>query len=166
MNVANTKFLFLVLLVIMQTACSSSIKKNLAIGAAAGALGGYIYGQNKSENKDTYSSYYSAIGATIGVATTVFLKDPDKENQELKAETEKLKSELSQFQDTHILHEMPGTLSSKIPTKYKNLIQPGEWKVSAIDQWIEDGENRIIHQDKIMELTPPTLKPNSNRGKK
>ena len=39
------------------------------------------------------------------------------------------------------------------------MINPGEWKIYALDQWIEAGENQLIHQDKIMELIPPSLVP-------
>ena len=39
------------------------------------------------------------------------------------------------------------------------MINPGEWKIYALDQWIEDSENKLIHQDKMMELIPPSLIP-------
>ena len=76
----------------------------------------------------------------------------DKENQKLKTEMERIYHPSLKFETT-------GMMNSKIPEKYKSMINPGEWKIYALDQWIEAGENQLIHQDKMMELIPPSLVP-------
>lgn len=129
--------------------------RDMAIGAAIGALAA----QQKSENKHAYSAMYSGIGAALGAVISINLNDPDSENVKLRNQVAKFEADLEASLRPKLEFSSSGMMNSKVPDKYKNMINPGEWRVYRLDQWIEDGENRLIHQDKMMELIPPTLKP-------
>ncbi len=128
----------------------------------AGVVGGLI-GQTENQFKSTHSQLYASSGAALAGALTVHFEAPDEKIEKLQLELKALRAEVVPSGESKILHSGPGTFNSNIPTKYKKLINPGEWKVSEIDQWVEDGENRLIHQDKVMELTPPSLSPLGGR---
>lgn len=129
--------------------------QNMAIAAAAG----FAIGQTSSEAKNNYSLMYAGLAATGAGVATLYYSNIDDENKKLKEETKKLKEDLDQLLAPRLEKTTPGTMAAKIPEKFRSLVSPGEWRLYAVDQWIEDGENRLIHQDKIMELVPPSLTP-------
>lgn len=141
-------------------ACATTTKGKVAEWTVLGGLAGGAYGSSRPEYKDQNAVMYGAVGAAIGALAAVYYHDPDKQTEQLRLENAKLKKDLDAFSEPKVLVETPATFNSRIPEKYKRLINPGEWRVAEIDQWIEDGENRLIHQDKVMELIPPSLKPN------
>lgn len=158
-----TRFIFVFLLFLSATAKSAftsrqKVYQNMALAGSAGVL----YGILQPENRNTYGLLYGSLGSALAAVITLYYLNPDLETKELANENRRLKASLDQFQNPKVLYTTPGTFHSKIPEKYRKLVQPGEWRVSEIDQWIEEGENRIIHQDKIMELVPPSLIPNNN----
>ena len=102
---------------------------------------------------------YGSVGLAAGALVSTLLFDPDQKIESLNQENQKLKSEIDQINNPLPEFSSTAFLNSKIPDKYKNLISPGEWRVYKLDQWVEDGENRMLHQDKMMELIPPTFSP-------
>lgn len=145
---------------VLTSACASSQKGKIIQWAAAGGAIGGTYGSSRTDYQDKNAMMYGAVGAAIGALAGLYYHDPDKHSENLVLENQKLKKDLELIQTPKVLVETPATFNTKIPEKYKKLINPGEWRISEIDQWIEESENRLIHQDKIMELIPPTLNPN------
>ncbi len=141
------------------TGCATSFKAQLLQTMAATAAIGAVYGLSKPENKTPNAVMWGALGATSGALITVLTHDPDKEAERQRREAERLREELSLLNSPKLEKQTSGLFGSKVPEKYRHLINPGEWNVSRIDQWIEEDENRLVHQDLVMELTPPTLKP-------
>lgn len=139
--------------------CATSQKGKILEWTAIGATLGGAYGASRPDYQDKNSMMFGALGAVAGAIAGLYYHDPDKQSEKLVLENQKLKRELDLIQSPNVLIETPATFNAKIPDKYKKLINPGEWKISEIDQWIEDSENRLIHQDKIMELIPPSLNP-------
>jgi len=141
-----------------------TIMRNIIVGVAAG----YVVGNLRKENSKAYGLLYGGIAGTAAGLATAYLASSDSENERLLAENKKLKTDLEKVYSPELVHAGTGMMNAKVPEKYKAMINPGEWKIYAYDQWIEDGENRLIHQDKIMELTPPSLVPvivpNVNKG--
>lgn len=152
------------LALLANTSCATSQKGKIIEWSTVGAVIGGTYGASRTDYQDKNAMMYGALGAAVGAIAGLYYHDPDKQVESLTLENQKLKKELDMFQSPQVLIETPATFNSKIPLKYKKLINPGEWRVSEIDQWIEDSENRLIHQDKIMDLIPPSLNPN-NQGK-
>ena len=155
MNVFNSLVLSFMFFSCATNSTREKIIKNMLIGAAAG----YAVGQLKSENKTGYSLLYAgAISSVVGVGS-VWYSDLDDDSERLKKENLKLKTDLDRIFQPSLKFETTGMMNSKVPEKYKSMINPGEWKIYALDQWIEAGENQLIHQDKMMELIPPSLVP-------
>ncbi len=126
--------------------------------ALAGSAG-VAYGYSQSDYKGTQAALYGSLAAAIAAVTTLYFEDPDKEEIKLRNEVKSLKAKLDQINEPKLIGMQPAIIGARIPEKYKSLIQPGEWRVYEMDEWVEESENRIIHQDKVMELVPPSLNP-------
>lgn len=152
------KFSYLISISLISSCASTpreAIMRNIIVGAATG----YVIGSQRKDNSKAYGFLYAGLaGSTAGLATA-YLASDDSESGRLRADNKKLKSELDKIYSPTLVHAENGMMSAKVPEKYKAMINPGEWKIYAYDQWVEDGENRLIHQDKIMELIPPSLSP-------
>lgn len=154
------------LALLFNASCATSQKGKIVEGAIIGAVIGGAYGASRPDYQDKNAMMFGAMGAAIGAVALAYHLDPDKHSEQLKAENTKLKKELDLISNPKVIFESPATFNSKIPDKYKKLVNPGEWRISEIDQWLEEGENRLIHQDKIMELIPPSLQPNQQGDQK
>lgn len=144
---------------LLTTGCATSQKGKIAEWSVIGASLGGAYGFSKNDYKNQNAALFSALGALTGIAASLYFHDPDKKIDQLEIENTNFKRDLEVLQSPKVIIESPATFNTKIPDKYKKLINPGEWRVTEIDQWSEESENRLIHQDKIMELIPPTLNP-------
>lgn len=149
--------------------CATTPREKIMQNIIVGVVTGFAVGSQRKDNSKAFGLLYGGMaGATAGLATA-YLSNDDSENERLFAENKKLKTDLEKVYSPSLVYEGNGMMNAKVPEKYKAMIQPGEWKIYAYDQWVEDGENRLIHQDKIMELTPPSLVPvtlpNINKGK-
>lgn len=149
----------MIFITFLTSACSSMsykerVWRNMAIAGAAGVL----VGQSRSEYKSTYSTMYGGVAAATAAALTVYFDDSDKQVERLKAEIRMLSGSADAFEKAQMTHQSPATFGAKVPEKYRGLINPGEWRVYQIDRWREDGENRLVHESAVMELSPPSLR--------
>lgn len=138
--------------------CANTPKNTLVTNVIIGVAAGYAIGSMNKNNSVAFGLLYGGMGGTAAALGTAYLSDFDKDSKRLASENEKLRKDLEAITAPKTVYQSPAMFNSKVPDKYKRLIQPGEWRISEIDQWIEESENRIIHQDKIMELIPPSLK--------
>lgn len=155
-----------VILALICAGCAGTQKRQILQSMAIGGTAGAVYGLSKTENRDAYALMWAGIGAAAGAVASIYLNDPDHEIEKMRAETARLKDEMDRMSSPKIEAQTSAFFGSKVPEKYRALINPGEWRVSKIDQWIEDDENRLIHQDLVMELVPPTLNPVSRSTNK
>lgn len=155
------KKISLLSMVIALCSCANTPKNNLVTNVLIGVAAGYAIGSMNKNNSVAFGLLYGGVGGTAAALGTAYLTDFDRDNKRLSSENEKLRKDLEAITSPKTIYQSPAMFSSKVPDKYKRLIQPGEWRISEIDQWIEDSENRIIHQDKIMDLIPPSLKTNN-----
>lgn len=123
------------------------------------ATTGGVYGYSQTNNKAAMAVLNASLAAAIVGAATLYFENPDKEEIRLRNEVESLKSKLDEFSSPKVAYQSSATFGAKLPSKYRGLVNPGEYKVYELDTWIEDGENRLVHQDKAIELIPPTLSP-------
>lgn len=144
------------------SSCASTPKNKLVTNVLIGVAAGYAIGSMNKNNSVAFGLLYGGMGGTAAALGTAYLTDFDRDNKRLASENEKLRKDLEAITAPKTVYQSPAMFNSKVPDKYKQLIQPGEWRISEIDQWVEESENRIIHQDKIMELIPPSLKTNTN----
>lgn len=152
------KKISLVMMPLAFTSCASSTKNTLVTNVLVGVAAGYAIGSMNKNNSVAFGLLYGGMGGTAAALGTAYFSDLDKDSKRLAAENEKLRKDLEAVTSPKTVYLSPAMFNSKVPDKYKRLIQPGEWRISEIDQWVEESENRIIHQDKIMELIPPSLK--------
>lgn len=155
------KLLCLSLASILAGCSNLKTKEKVVVNSFAAGAAGYKFGEQKETNKNSNALLYGSIFALGASIASVYFYDPDVEKEKYRAESEELKKKLDQFQNPRLVVETNSFQTGKVPLKYKNMIEPGSWKIYEIDEWVEDGENRMIHQDKLMELTPPLLKPNN-----
>lgn len=134
--------------------------QTMAVASAAGIAYGLSRPSQKQENALLFGGISAAAAGTFGM----YVWDAEQEVTRLRDENLRLTEELGLIKSPHTLAEVPATFNAKIPAKYRSLVQPGSWRVSEIDQWVEDGENRLIHQGLIMELIPPSLNPSHSTG--
>ncbi|WP_413942690.1 hypothetical protein [Bdellovibrio sp. HCB-162] len=139
--------------------CAHTVKEKVFQNMLIAGAAGVAVGQSREEYKGTYSVMYGGIAAATASALTLYFNDPDKENQRLRDEAALLRKQMDSFTEPKLTGVTPATFGAKVPDKYKGMINPGEWRIYEIDRWVEDAENRMIHQDKVMELIPPTLSP-------
>lgn len=165
MNAISKIFLILPAVTLMSCTTNSTRERIVRDMLIAGTVGAAI-GYQKDSNQLANATMYAAVTASSVALVDLYLLDPDKEAEKLRQENTKLKNQLDLISNPKVVFETPATFNSKIPDRYKRLINPGEWKIAEIDTWVDDGDNRLIHQDKIMELIPPTLKPNPLGGSK
>lgn len=141
------------------TGCASSPRTKIYQAMAAGALTGALYGLSKTSDQEAYALMWSGVGASVAGAVAVHYFSSDADVDHLQAETQRLQSELDRINSPRVEVKSSAFFGGKVPEKYQALINPGEWRVSRIDQWIEDDDNRLVHQDLVMDLTPPSLNP-------
>lgn len=146
-------------IIVFTTGCTSTFKNKTYQSMAIGSALGILYGSSKPKDQGAYATMYGALGAASGAVYSTIVNDPDAELDKSKTEITALKRELDEMSSPKVEKQTTALFGNRVPDKYKALINPGEWRVSKLDQWIEDDENRLIHQDLIMELTPPTLVP-------
>lgn len=137
------------------TTPTEKVYRNMLVAASLGVLAG----QSQPEYKNTHSTMYGGVAASIAGALTLYIENPDKETKKLRDEIVLLTNNQNQFEKGKVVNRGDAIFDAKIPEKYRSLVNPGEWKVYEIDQWQEEGENRLIHRDRVMELSPPSLVP-------
>lgn len=155
---------FVAFTIILFTGCASTNRvKTLQSMAVAGALGA-AYGLSRPTYPEQNAALFGGLAAAVTGAVGLLIWDSDSEAMRLRSEAQALSEELDRVRAPRRILESPATFGAKIPAKYRSLVQPGSWRVSEIDQWVEDGENRLIHQGLVMELIPPSLNPSHSTG--
>lgn len=157
MNYKTLVFLFS--FVFLLTSCATTARDKIFQSMIVAGTTGIIYGLTKDRNRNMNAAMYGGVSAAVAGATTLYLNDPDKENQKLREEIKLLTGNMDKFEQGKLTNQGPATFGAKVPEKYKAMINPGEWRIYETDSWHEDGENRLIHQDRVMELIPPSLIP-------
>lgn len=177
---ANNRFLFLLLAVASVSSCAtnsfrSKIYRNMLVASAAGLA----MGQQKEENKVGYSMAYAGTLAAVAAIASIEYYDPDKELEKRTGVSKDIARSLESAlgrktkglsysdDDEEIVmrkfREKSGQSLKNfnaLPLKYKNLITPGEWKISQIDEWEQVDDYTFVHKTELFEVTPPEVKIN------
>lgn len=156
--------LVLILSICLLSGCATTNRGKTLQAMAAAGIAGAFYGVSRPEAKTQNAALYGGVAAAGAGVFGLYQWDSETEAERLRKEAVSAMDELARLRAPKRIVESPATFGAKIPDKYRSLIQPGAWRVSEIDQWVEDGENRLIHQDLIMELIPPSLNPNRTKG--
>lgn len=156
---SNLRKLFVAFSLLSLTACSGTPREKTLSLMLSGVAMGAAYGASRPEMKRENAFIFGGSLGLVGAATGLYLFGDDVRLTQMEKERDYIKMELEKKSKGTLIKELPATFSAKIPKQYLPLVRPGSWRVMEIDEWVEDGENRLIHQDKIMELVPPSLVP-------
>ncbi len=134
-------------------------EKSLALIGAA-VLTGYSLGTSNTptgESQSTHGLLWAGVAGTVaGVSSPYLLKDDLESNSE---EVDSLKNKIKILENkTPTKNGVNAFLEKPLPKEFSNLIRPGGWKIYAIDEWVKDGEERLVHQDKMLEIQLPEIK--------
>lgn len=162
--------LFFILL--FASGCATTNRSKTLFFAAGIGLGSAAAGAMaapKNERPEMHALYFGAIGAAVAAASGLFIFDEQKRSSELARENEVIKKALSAMRDDGsteptLLYETQAPIGKEIPVEYQSLVKRGGWSVYRLNQWVTQGENVLIHQDRMMKLIPPQLTPKSESG--
>lgn len=123
--------------------------------ASAGFLSGLAIGAANTpqdEKKELHSMYWGSIFGLTAAVIGNFIYDDNKDLSYLKQENAKLKSDLELFQNGNkvLLEQGQGQFKNQPQLIGKK----ANWKVYQIDKWNKEGDNKLLHQDKMIEITP------------
>jgi len=134
------------------------------VGAAAAAAG-YAVAPNDTR-PEMSAAYFGAVGAAVAGAAGLFIFDEQRRADELERESNVMRKELAAFRDEggpskepQLLYETSAPFGKEIPAEYQGLVRPGHWSVYRLNQWVNQGEGTVIHQDRMVKLVPPQLTP-------
>lgn len=120
---------------------------SFAVGAAAGAATA-----PKDERQDMHAAYW---GGLLGVAAAIagnYIYSDESHAEKVTLENEKLRAQLDLIQNSNKVLVKQGKGKFKGPDSFKS--GDSTWKLYQTDQWVKDGEYRMFHQDKMIEIAP------------
>ena len=143
--------------------CATNRAKALWTGAIIGSIGATVGALTapKNENPTGHAVLWGGVGAAAGVTAGMFLFDEQKRSDELARQNEVLQKSLSGLSghdpNEKLLFESNAAFEKAVPQEYRHLVRPGQWSVYQLDSWTLQGENTLVHQDKMIRLLPPEL---------
>lgn len=144
--------------------CSTTSNRQKTLALTAVAVGaGYVIGQQKQSNKDANSLLYAGILGTTAAVAGMYIFDEEKKSEELRAENLRLKTQLDDFEhatgDSSKFSYNSIFTNSDVPEEVKNLIKPGQVKTYKLNQWVREGNNRLVLKTDVIEFIEPKLIP-------
>lgn len=161
----------LILLTQINTGCATmsnrtkTILSMIGVGVVAGTIAANI--APKDENPVAHAAVWGGGAAAVTGVAGMYIFDEQKKREELDRKLEITQKELSAFRNesetngTPVEVESESGLSRDLPTEYKGLVRPGKWSIYKISNWVSQGENSLVHQDKILRIDPPQFQPSN-----
>jgi len=145
--------------------CATNRAKALWTGVLLGSVGATVGALTapQNENPTGHAVLWGGAGAAAGLAAGMFLFDEQKRSDELTRQNDVLKKSLSGLSGgdatsgEKVLFESDNSFEKAVPKEYRHLVRPGQWSVYQLDTWTLQGENTLVHQDKMIRLLPPEL---------
>lgn len=149
--------LFLILLTLVLTSCSTARKTRVAWTSGAFVVGAAVGGASAPENErpELHSLYWAGLlGVTAALLGEVFFSD-EEANEKLRLENDKLRTEMELINSANrvLLKEGKGYFKN---SKGEEVFPSGKarWRLYQVDRWVKDGPNRLYHQDRAVEILP------------
>ena len=143
----------IVLICFMMNACATDTKSRLlttAVATAVGAAIGYTTAPS-DERPELHALYWAGLtGVAASVAANFYFND-ERDHEVLTAENEKLKAQMDVIQNgsSILLKDTTGPADKKYFSSGKARL-----RLYKVDQWVDDGPNKKVHQDQIIEVSP------------
>ncbi len=155
-------------LIMLNTGCAtmSNRTKTIVTAVGVGLVAGTIAANMapKDENPMAHAAVWGGA-ATAGTAVAgLFLFDEQARSKEFERKLVVAESELAIFRgesstDQQVIYDSDSALGRELPSEYRSLVRPGKWSLYRTNQWISQGENVLVHQDKILKIEPPQFQP-------
>lgn len=147
------------------TSCSTNRGKTLlGMGVAAlagGTLGALTAPQN--ERAEGHALMWAGLSSGTAGALGLFVFDEEAKSNELHRQNDVLMKSLNALNGEgddpsgQLVYESNSPFGKDVPSEYRGLVKPGRWSVYKLNRWTVNGENTLIHQDKMIQLEPPTF---------
>lgn len=156
--------LILLLLLINCTGCSTMSHKHKTLSYMAGAFaGGAAVGAStahEDDNKNMHGVLWGSAAAAVVGAIMAYTYDESSELKAREFKIREMEARLSDFRHNTVVKSSDGTtdyMEAKLPKDYRHLVKPGKWKLYKIDEWKKTPEGELVHQDKLLEISPATV---------
>jgi hypothetical protein len=153
----------LLLLSLSGCATMSSRTKTILSMIGVGVVAGTV-DANIGENRGSFNSHSMAVGlgaaAITGVGAMYYFKEEER-RIEAERQLEVAKKEISSLRGEDSGAEAGQELNREfglrrdLPPEYRGLVQPGSWTLYRTNTWVAQGENTLVHQDRILRIDPP-----------
>jgi len=161
---SKTSQFLLISLCLIATSCASTNRaKSIYLTGGAFALGGAAGAitSPRGESALMHGTLWGGLAAGISSIASLFIFDSEKENKELKETNNKLVEEIGSFNklsapEIEAANEIG--FGKPLPQGLREIVKPGKWRLYKLDQWIDAGDNSMIHQDRMIEIMPAVLK--------
>lgn len=135
-------------------------------GIAAGTIGGI------SAPHDEIPWAHAALwaggsAAVVGMAGP-FVFDEQARSHEYERQLNVAKQEIEAIRwgggasEEKLIYESSGTQDKAIPDELKKLLSPGWVRVYQTSHWVKQGDDSLVHQDKVIRIKKPQLIPNND----
>lgn len=145
----------IVFLLFSMLSCATTNQSKRLELAGTGFLSGLAIGAANTpqdEKKELHAMYWGSVFGLTAAIIGNFIYDDNKDLSYLKQENAKLKSDLELFQNGNkvLLEQGQGQFKNQPQLVGKK----ANWKVYQIDKWSKESDNKLLHQDKMIEITP------------
>lgn len=142
------------LVFIVLCGCATHQKSRLAMTVSAFAIGATAGAATapKDERQDMHAAYW---GGLLGVAAAIagnYIYSDESQTEKMALENEKLQAQLDLIQNANKALVKQGKGKFKGPDAFQS--GDSTWKLYQTNQWVKDGEYRMYHQDKMIEIVP------------
>ena len=116
------------------------------------------------ENPGTIGFLWGGSSAALAGAISLYVFDEqhrseifEKQLNASQKEVDVLRGEGDGRSPAPIFDSESG-LERQLPKEYQGLVQPGKWSIYKINSWVSQGDNTLVHQDKMVRIIPPQFK--------
>jgi hypothetical protein len=159
----------LVIFSFLSSSCASTSSwsgrdKTLASMMGAGAVGGVIGAVTapKTDSVAAQALLWGGVSAALAGVVGLFVWRDDQRADLAEKKVGELEREIEEFKGEmgpELISEGNATGSRALPASVSHLVRPGSWRLYKLSRWEEQGENTLVHHDKMLVFNPPTLTP-------
>jgi hypothetical protein len=141
-----------------------------AIAVTGGSVIGYLTTPKDGSSKLGHAALWGGVSGTVAGLSSFYIFDEQKRSEEFERQIRVLKMEIEASRDeltsnnSDLLTEGSSLNGKSLPDEYKGLIKQGKWQLFKINRWRNEGENSVIHEDRMIKLIPPHLNPKRISG--
>jgi len=160
----SKSFILKTFLMIISVSGCSTFRKTTLTSMAGSFAGGAILGATSApagDKEEMHGLLWGSLTAAAVGATLVYLHREDAIIHEKNREIENLKIRLEPMEGKKLIESGDSDfLERNLPPNMSKLIEPGRWRLYETDAWKKKSKNQYIHQDKVLEFNPPTIREN------